>query len=1415
MRQPIPFPLRGLHDGLAAAEQPPLTTREALNVRGLDPVSGRLRGAQRSGTVRYSPEPLSDATEGAGPRVRSLQSLTHDNARATVEVLDGTAGLEPEIEWSRANPAAWTSRRVAIDRAGNCWALSGTRQLVQLSPDGERLRTIDLPAPAGAEVLPLLVDRYDRVYAGVWGAAAGVAGAVWMYAQDAEGVYRRVWTLDLGESARAVALALDAEDRLQAIVSDPFALWSELRIYGDVDSASPRLIADRRVPHPARCLAVNSRGETHVGCLAYAGRAVVPGDTWCGEKTVGDTPVDFADAPAVWAEYDASTIAGVVDGAPISLVQDRADGGRSLVWDADGGYGDGAYAGKPAFIRSALCELPGIRFAAGTGLRSGYSTLDDQWANRSCFPSSERGGAWTAFLLIRIRDTVSPFLIARHAGHAGWELWANYDKAADLPAPGKIAWFFTEGTAGGAQLDPIAYDEPSGLALIRLTLNGGGATFTSMSVNGTDPPVSPLEVDSIKSSDPAYFGGYGPFDLMHLLVYSWSAQPPDYTTAFWAETEGWMAHKWGVQSILVDGHPHQSAAPGLDPQPAPEPEPDVLRDPRPLHLKFAPLAGELVAGFAGAGVGRACALAPDAADTDDVWTVGDPVNGNPGTIGSGDEQIHPLAPFTPRTKIRLWRTDPNVASPPAPGFPDSVLVSAYEYDTGEWDGVDPDAIPGLAFSEEDSDLDDPEDAVIAWKGVVTASIPLCGLGTTYDPAVEHTPTLIVRYHTDGQYWTVEKDPEGDPATAFGVSDFGEHITGPGGGTHTYEQLHRWQRRDGEGVCLAQVEIGFEGRSITIGIEPITPPPEVGEDPDEEPVTPDPTTVRRLHDAGEAFSTAASDGAWARVEDLGGEVAPQIAVDAEGNLYRPRSESGGASLCKHAPTGGEEWTLIAPEGAGAGTEARGSAVVLAPGSAEDLSTDPDADAPEPEYAYLGTDAGNGRLAVHKIRLVRVTREDGNPRSTKLVCVAGPDVAVVEPGGEARTPEGGAGALTNDRVWADAAVLFGKVYFTDGERYRVYDPKRDRVEPWVATTGGAIPPRCQLIAAWRGRIVLARAPGDPHNWHMSALGDPGNWDQFPPVVTIDQAVSGNDPRVGPCPDIINALLPVSDDLILFGGDRSVLRLTGDPMAGAVFDVVTEETGMAFGRSACVGPDFTAFWFGSRGGVWAMPPGGPARPITTGAIHQRMSDVSLADYTARLVWSDVDDGLHVFLVPMRADAAAPARHWFWERRAGGMGAWWEDSYPVVPTAACVVDGDDPEDRAVVVGGVDGCVRAFDPAAVDDDPPAGESTPEAIDARVLLGPFGAGPEGAGAERVRVSRLHAVLAEGQHGVGYELLAGDNPEDVPAIPAASGTFAAGRNVAGARARGQAWWLRLSNATAGERFAVELLAAEVERAGRTR
>ena len=69
---PLRFPLRGLSDDRSYEDQEALTTREAQNVRAVDPLTGRTRGAQRSG--------LTKLIEVAANGTNKIQHVATDHA---------------------------------------------------------------------------------------------------------------------------------------------------------------------------------------------------------------------------------------------------------------------------------------------------------------------------------------------------------------------------------------------------------------------------------------------------------------------------------------------------------------------------------------------------------------------------------------------------------------------------------------------------------------------------------------------------------------------------------------------------------------------------------------------------------------------------------------------------------------------------------------------------------------------------------------------------------------------------------------------------------------------------------------------------------------------------------------------------------------------------------------------------------------------------------------------------------------------------------------------------------------------------------------------------------------------------------------------------------------------------------------
>jgi hypothetical protein len=404
--------------------------------------------------------------------------------------------------------------------------------------------------------------------------------------------------------------------------------------------------------------------------------------------------------------------------------------------------------------------------------------------------------------------------------------------------------------------------------------------------------------------------------------------------------------------------------------------------------------------------------------------------------------------------------------------------------------------------------------------------------------------------------------------------------------------------------------------------------------------------------------------------------------------------------------------------------------------------------------------------------------------------------------------GFGAITS--LYYNSCVLFQKLYLTDGNRILVYDPKADSAQFLQSTTSGEPPRRCKLLASWRGRLVAARSADNPHNWFMSALGDATDWNYFPNTITATQAVAGTISRAGVAPDVITALVPYSDDLLLIGGDHSIYRMTGDPMAGGQMDLVTDVIGMAFGQSWDKDPNGVLYFLSSRGTLYGMQPGKRGMTDISGQkFTSRLSKIDFSQYYTKLVWNDSEQMLHIFLLPY-GPGGSLVTHFRFERDTG---AFWEDQFAYgtggsastnrQPTAVCILDGDKPQDRTLLFGCEDGYVRRWDSSAFDDDG-------QAIDSRVVMGPFSAG-----AAEIRLTKFQATLAKEQAGCNVQIYMSDTPDKMGNI-VWSGDLRAGLNPrVFTRARGRYLWIRMRSSKAASRWAFESITLTATQAGRTR
>jgi hypothetical protein len=468
-----------------------------------------------------------------------------------------------------------------------------------------------------------------------------------------------------------------------------------------------------------------------------------------------------------------------------------------------------------------------------------------------------------------------------------------------------------------------------------------------------------------------------------------------------------------------------------------------------------------------------------------------------------------------------------------------------------------------------------------------------------------------------------------------------------------------------------------------------------------------------------------------------------------------------------------------------------------------------------FMYVATEGPEGASSlgqfdksvsnIQKVRLVTDQPSSAtSPRAIKALAVTHNEIHLIESSGYSLLS---AGLISPDSKTLGGFSLFGKYFIYDGVSSVVYDPRASTpVKRWVSSSLGTVPIHICLGTAWRGRAVVVSSD-DPHNWHMSKLADPFNWDEYPEVLTWEQAISGNNPRsIGKFPDIINCLIPFNDEMLGICGDHTIHLLTGDP---AIIDLdgtlksrlslVSDITGSAFGQDAWAkDPDGVAYFFGSKGGVWRWPPGQMPERISLGSVERRLADYDTSATRIALFWNYREDGLHVLRMPVGTTGVA-ASSWFWERRTG---AWWEDDWAVTglqPTSAVILDGDQPGDRRLLFGCEDGKVRKWDETASSD-------SGNRILSRALLGPL------AIQGRLRVTHLEIDLAARQSGCEFELYASDNADEMGEI-VQSGWLEPGRNALKVRAKGAFLWVRLKSGLTTQRWAFENCQVRIAPAGR--
>ncbi len=453
-------------------------------------------------------------------------------------------------------------------------------------------------------------------------------------------------------------------------------------------------------------------------------------------------------------------------------------------------------------------------------------------------------------------------------------------------------------------------------------------------------------------------------------------------------------------------------------------------------------------------------------------------------------------------------------------------------------------------------------------------------------------------------------------------------------------------------------------------------------------------------------------------------------------------------------------------------------------------------------------GSGGTTNRGLVVYNFTPAGVNPlaRETRIVTMSGGSMyrsstdlatyAVVSSGSNAFDP-------SNPQPMAD--TNFQKLFVTDGvyANYQYLDFADNTLKDWTSDlSAGSLPQ-----GTYRGRTVLSGLKEEPQNWFMSRAGDPFDFDYSPATPDALQPVAGNNSDAGELGDIITALAPYQDDVLIMGGANSVWVMRGDPAAGGRIDNITRGVGIVGPEAWCFDNAGT-FYFFAINGLYRMSAGGASvELVSKGRLDKTFSDVDTTVKVIRLAYDSKWQGVGIFISDPSDPAAAPT-HYFYDERND---AFFPDKYPVDigPSALATLFDTNPENNTVILGGFDSYIRKFDDTSMNDDGTA-------IDSFFRLPTV---HPGLTMGQIQLSDLQINLdAGGGASTTLDIFQGNTPEEAAVASAAAYTvtLVAGRNLPHRkRLRANALSMQLKNNTVGETWAYEAGNALVGGVGRVR
>ena len=261
----------------------------------------------------------------------------------------------------------------------------------------------------------------------------------------------------------------------------------------------------------------------------------------------------------------------------------------------------------------------------------------------------------------------------------------------------------------------------------------------------------------------------------------------------------------------------------------------------------------------------------------------------------------------------------------------------------------------------------------------------------------------------------------------------------------------------------------------------------------------------------------------------------------------------------------------------------------------------------------------------------------------------------------------------------------------------------------TTYGTMPAKAYLGCLYRGRAVLSGNPNSPNQWYMTRIAHPYDFNYS--ATDAMSAVAGQDADAGELGDIIRALIPYKDDILLFGCATSMWYLRGDPMSGGSIDSFDLTVGIFGANSWCIDGEGSFYFWGSGGIYRSSIEGGViSKPsLITGILLPNIIKDTAADPSTHRICMGYDRKRLGIVITITKLSDGTSSNWWYDLRTQGTpyrqlqidGGFFPESYPTASGAYSLYNyqANDPDYSDLLLGCKDGYIRKFNDSLKGDN--------------------------------------------------------------------------------------------------------------------